>query len=96
MFDIILRNIRNSNIYMDGVLIIFSIDHIQIHPIEGHPFLTSCHIISCFKMSALKNYVRASNYYIFKYINQIARFSYQRLVDESNLVGELKFCVEKT
>ena len=40
-FDIILRKIRNSNIYMGGVLFIFSMDHTQIQPIEGHPFLTS-------------------------------------------------------
>ena len=76
MFDIILRNIRNSNIYMDGVLIIFSIDHIQIHTIEGHPFLTSCHIISCLKMVTLESYVRASNYDIFKHNQKFSQFNY--------------------
>ena len=60
-FDIILRRIRNSNIYMGGVLFIFSMDHTQIQPIEGHHFLTSIHIIPCYKMVVLRNSVRAHN-----------------------------------
>ena len=30
---------------MGGVLIIFTIDHCQIQPIQGRPFLISCHVI---------------------------------------------------
>ena len=46
---------------MGGVMIISSIDNYHIHPIGGHKFLLSCHIISCFKMVTLENSVQASN-----------------------------------
>ena len=66
---------------MGGVLIIFSMDHTQIHPIGGHPFLASCHIISCFKIVTIENSVQDSNDSIFKRIQKIARFNYRILVD---------------
>ena len=37
-FDIIMRRVRNSNIFCGGILILFSIDHFQIQPISGRPF----------------------------------------------------------
>ena len=74
-FDITFRKIRNSNIYMGGVLIIFSINNTQIQPIWGHPFLISCHIISCFKMVTLENSVQASNAGLLKCIQKIAWFN---------------------
>ena len=57
-FEIILRKIWNSNMYMGDVLIIFSMNHTQIQPIRGHKFLTSCHIISCFKMATHEEVAR--------------------------------------
>ena len=80
-FDITFRKIRNSNIYMGGVLIIFSMVHTHIQPIGVHMFLTSCHIISFFKMVPLENYAQASNYDIFKRIQKFSRFNYQSLID---------------
>ena len=49
ILDVILRKVRNSNVYMGGVVIIFLMDHTQIQRINSRPFLTSCHIIPCFK-----------------------------------------------
>ena len=66
---------------MGGLMIILYMDHIQIQPIGGNPFLASCHIISCFKMVALENYVQGYNDDIFKGIQKIARFNYRRLTD---------------
>ena len=54
---IIIRKVRNINICMVGVLIIFLMDFTQIQPIRGRQFLTSCHIIPCFKMVHFENYV---------------------------------------
>ena len=88
ILDIILRKVRNSNIYMGGVLIIFSMDHTQIQPIGGRPFLTSCHIIPCFKMVALEHSVRASNDDVFVRIQKIARFNYSRFETEPELIDE--------
>jgi hypothetical protein len=67
-FDIIMRKVRNSNIFFGGVLILFSIDHLQIQPISGVPFLTSCHIVPYFKMVMLEHSVRAANDEPFKRI----------------------------
>ena len=82
IFDIILRKVRNSNILFGGVMIIFSMNHTQNKPICGHPFLTSCHVIPCFKMATLKHYIRSVNYVPFKCIQQIARYKYKILEEE--------------
>jgi hypothetical protein len=85
-FDIILRKVRNSNIYMGGTLMIFTMDHTQIQPIKGHPFLISCHVIPCFKMVNLCHSVRASGDILFKRIQEIARYNYRKFEEESELI----------
>ena len=60
IYDIILRNVRGSKTFMGGILIIGTLDHLQIQPINGRPFLTANAIIPCFKMISLKNTVRAT------------------------------------
>ena len=77
-FDIILRNVRNSNIFFGGFLIMFSMDHTKIHQIRGPPFLTPCHVIPRFKMVTLENYIRYANDVPFKCIQQIERYNYKR------------------
>ena len=59
--DIILRRVRNNNIFLGGLFIIGTIDHTQIKPIEGRQFLTLSHIIPCFRMVVLKPSVRANS-----------------------------------
>ena len=88
MIDIVLRKVRNSNVYMGGVLIIFSMDHTQIQPLTGRPFLTSCHIVPCFRTVALELSVRASTDDAFVRIQQIARMSYRKLNEHPHLVDE--------
>ena len=61
VIDIILRKLRNNNIYLGGVLTIFTMDHTQISPFESKPFLTSSHVIPCFRMVVLETSVRASS-----------------------------------
>ena len=58
--DIIFRTIKQSNIYMGGVLIMFTLDHMQIRPIHRRQFLTSSNVISCYTMVSLQHSVRAS------------------------------------
>jgi hypothetical protein len=43
--------------FMGGVLLIGTLDHLQIQPINGRPFLTANAIIPGFKMIALKHSV---------------------------------------
>ena len=59
---------------MGGLLIISTIEHTQIKPIEGRPFLTSSHIISCFRMVELKHSVRANSDPSPQHIQEIAQF----------------------
>ena len=63
-------------------------EHTQIQPINGRPFLTSCHIIPCFQVVALKHSVRASNDLDFVRIQTIARMNYKKIELDSNLVDE--------
>ena len=68
-------------------------DHTQNQPIRRRTFLTSCHIIPCFKMVALKNYVRVSDDDEFQRIQQIRMLKYKRFDNETELVDEiLKLC----
>ena len=60
VLDIVLRRIKDSNIYLGGVLLIGTLDHKQLPPVTGHPFLISPHVFSSFEFSILKNSVRAS------------------------------------
>ena len=47
VIDIILRIVRNNNLYMGGALLICTMDHTQIQPIRERPVLTCSHMISC-------------------------------------------------
>ena len=95
MLDMILRKVRHSNIYMGGVLLIFSMDHTQIQPIDGRPFLTSSNIVSCFKMVCLEHSVRAHNDPEFQRIQQISRFPHSKFDEDPSLVDEfINLCSE--
>ena len=59
--DIILHHLRRSNLMFGGVLLIGTLDHTQIQPWKGRPFLTSPQIIPCFEMVNLKHSVRTNN-----------------------------------
>ena len=87
-FDIILRRIRNNNIFCGGVLIICTMDHTQIQPIDGRPFLTSIHIIPCFKMVELESSMRASGDQPYQRIQQIARYNYSKFIRNPALIDE--------
>ena len=60
LYDIILRNVRKSTVFMGGLLVIGTLDHLQIQPIVGRPFLTANCVIPCFKMVSLQHSVRAT------------------------------------
>ena len=59
-YDIILRKMRNSTTFMGGILIIGSLDHLQIQPINRRLFFKSSSINPCLKIISLKHYVRAT------------------------------------
>ena len=95
ILDIILRKVKKSNIYMGGVLLLFTMDHLQIKPINGRPFLTSANIIPCFKMVNLQHSMRAWNDQRYQRIQQIARMHYKEFETNPRLVDEfVQLCSE--
>ena len=87
--DIVLRNLRKSNNMFGGVLIIGTLDHTQIQPWEGRPFLTSPQIIPSFKMVNLKSSVRTNNINSQR-IQEIARMNYKELANNPHLIDEFE------
>ena len=93
--DLILRKVRDSNIFFGGILVIFTMDHTQLQPVQGRPFLTSCYVLSCFKTVSLVCSVRASNDPEFRRIQQIARYNYQKILANPELIDEfIQLCSE--
>jgi hypothetical protein len=71
--DMILRIVRNANQYMGGVLILGTIDPIQLRPIKGHPFLFSPFVLTSSRFSVLKHSVQVADDYYFQRIQDITR-----------------------
>ena len=94
--DIILRRIRNSNIYLGGLLFICTLDHKQLPPIKGKPFLTSPHVLSCFEFIRLEESVRANSDSDLQRIQKIARFHPQKYIDDPTLITEFKILLSTT
>ena len=86
--DIILRRLHENSLYLGGLLVICTLDHLQIQSIESRPFMISMHIISCFSMVKLKSSVRASNDPSFQRIQEIVRFSQKKLQEHPELIEE--------
>ena len=79
--DILLRRIRENNIFFGGLLVLASLDHRQLPPVRGRPFLMSPHILTCFQFAVLKHSVRASNDENLQRIIDIARMPCNEYTD---------------
>ena len=73
--DMILRKIRNNNIFLGGLLFICTLDHKQLPPINGKPFLVSPMVLSCFEFICLTESMRESGDHNLQRIQQIARMN---------------------
>ena len=73
VLDIILRRIRDSCVFMGGVMVICTMDPLQLHPVSGRPALLSPHMITCFTVVELKHSVRASKDAILREIQGYTR-----------------------
>ncbi|KAL3924935.1 MAG: hypothetical protein SGILL_000742 [Bacillariaceae sp.] len=74
VLDIIMRRIRESSLFMGGVLVIGTLDQVQLRPIKGLPFLLSPYVLTTFSLGVLRVYVRCSTCKASQEINEIARF----------------------
>lgn len=94
--DVLLRKIRNNDIFMGGVLVIGTLDQKQLAPIKGKPFLTSPHVLSCFQSYVLKESVRASTDANLQRILNIARMNPKEYITKPSLLKEFKNLLSNT
>ena len=89
--EIILRRVRNhSNVFLGGAIIISTMDHTQLKPVKGRPFLLSTHVITCFRMMKLETSVRAVGDTSFQRLQKILSMHYNELTDKPELLNELR------
>ena len=90
IMDMILRRLRDNSIPFGGVHIICTMDHTQLAPVTGKPFLVSSHILSCFKMVRLQHSVRATSDPQFQRLQQIVRMHPDEYIRDSSILEEFK------
>jgi predicted GIY-YIG superfamily endonuclease len=73
VMDIILRRVRDNSMFMGGVLVIATLDHMQLQSIGDRPSLLSPHIMTCFDTVMLHHSVRASGDANLRAIQDISR-----------------------
>ena len=88
--DMILRRVRSNNIFLGGILFICTLDHKQLQPIEGRPFLVSPMVLSCFKFVSLTESVRASGDLNLQRIQNIARMNPDMYDSNPEIITEFK------
>ena len=90
VLDIILRRIRDNSIFLRGILVVTTLDHAQLQPMKGRPFLRSSHDISCFKMIKLSNSVKAYGDAPFLRIQEVFCMYYNNFEENPELLEEFK------
>lgn len=88
--EITLRRVRDSKVFMGGVLIISTMDHTQLQPVQGKPFLLSTHVITSFRMVKLEKSVRANGDLPFQRLQQIISMHYSVFQQNPALLDELR------
>ena len=78
--DILLRKIRNSSLPYGGVLILGTLDHAQIGPVNALPFLISSLVLSTFTMVELTHSVRAHGDLAFQRFQTLLRMNPDDLI----------------
>ena len=87
-FDIFLRILRGVNTFFGGVVVIGSIDHVQIRTFTGLPVLLSPHILTSFNIQALEHSVRAARDANLRSINDLCRLPKHRLLENNGRLLE--------
>ena len=60
VIEIILRRVRDVQVFLGGLFIVSKMDHMQLQPVRGRLFLLSSHVITLFKMVKLETSVRCA------------------------------------
>lgn len=91
VLDIIVRKVRDSSLFMGGILVIGTIDQVQLQPIRGLPFLLSPYVLTTFSMVVLREYVRCSKCLVLQEINEICRAFPQTDLEWKKLTRRLRY-----
>ena len=94
VLDILMRRLRDSALFMGGVLIIGTLDQVQLRPIKGLPFLLSPYILTTFSLGRLKHYVRCGTCQVLQEINEIARFFTSDMVLWERKLARLRYLLD--
>ena len=96
LLDIILRSIRQSTTYLGGVLLICTMDHKQLCPINETPVLISSQIPTAFTFITLEKSIRASNDTNFQRIQDISRMHPSKYLSEPSILQEFENLLKTT
>ena len=88
VLDIIFRKTRKSKLPFGGVLVIGTMDHTQLQPINALPFLMSTLVLTSFTMVKLDHSVRAASDPKFCRFQQLTRMNPLRLESDPDLKDE--------
>ena len=87
--DITLRILRKFHIPFGVLLLVRTMDHKQIQPINQLPFLTSSLVLTCFEAIELKQSVRAHGDLDFQRLQDITRMNPFQLMNNSVVKNDL-------
>ena len=91
-----MRAIKNNHIPFGGVLLLLTMDHTQLAPVQAKPILVSSHILSCFKMVRLEYSVRFNSNLNFQRVQEIARMLPSQYENDPSLLTEFKSQASQT
>jgi predicted GIY-YIG superfamily endonuclease/DNA replication protein DnaC len=86
VLDMVLRLVRNSKMFMGGIIIIATMDQLQMRPIRGQPVLLSYFLLTSFRLARLDQFVRASTDHNLQRIQALTRLpavAFQKKADKS-------------
>ena len=85
-YDFILIHVRKSNVFMGGLLLVGTMDHMQIQPANNQrQFLTENQIMSCYKMVVMEHSVRSTGD-AYSEVQSLVRKDYLKFDKESHLI----------
>lgn len=89
VMDMIMRYVRGNTKFMGGALVLVSMDHQQLPPIQGIPFLMSSLIVTSFNLYELQHSVRARTDLNLQRLIAITR----QVIITEDLVNEFQYLV---
>ena len=86
--EIILKRVMDSQLFLEGWLILSTMYHMQLEPVCGRPFLLYFHVITCSKMVKLYTSIRCTSGAHFEWLQHILKLRYSLCTKD--LIRELR------